>query len=171
MSFSLKELSCLASLSERFCSKLRQDHFSTAKTISQDTQQPEKHHSQVALHRCHAMKEYCLVLKHYAARNAKYFPYLRGCERAAGTHWSPTTTQGHAHGRTSTANVQTCDTHPLHFKNAHDGSISRSTRSPQQQLYGEANNPADLHIPELAWIFSFQGDCRSTTFCCNNKST
>lgn len=33
------------------------------------------------------------------------------------------------------------------------------------------HNTADLHIPELAWIFSFQGDCRSTTFCCNNTST
>lgn len=170
MSFSLKELSCIASLSGRFCWKLRLDHFNTTKTISQEPQQLEKHHPQVALDGCHAMKEYCLVLKHHAESDAKYFPYVKGWKRAAGTHWSLTTTQGRAHSRTSTANVQTCDTHLLHFK-MHDGSISRSTHSPHQRLYGEANNPADLHIPELAWIFSFQGDCHSTTFCCNNKST
>lgn len=107
MSSSLKELSCLASLSGRFCSKLRQDHSNTAKTISQETQQPEKHHCQAALDRCHAMKEYCLVLKHCAGSNAKYFLYLGGCKRAAGTHRSSTTTQGHNHNHTAGQAQQT----------------------------------------------------------------
>lgn len=140
MSFSLKELSCIASLSGRFCSKLRQDHFNTAKTISQEPQQPEEHHPEVALDGCHAIKEYCLFLKHYAGSDAKYSHTSEAAkeQQAHTDHWQPhramnTAGQAQQIYRPVTSIPFTSETH--------NGSISSSTCSPHQWLYGEANKP------------------------------
>lgn len=96
-----------------------------------------------ALDRHHTMEEYCLFLKHHAGRDAKYLSprCLRGCETAAGTHRSSGTVQGHAHGRTSAATVQTRGTRSLQFGTARGVNISSSTRYPHQRLSREAKKP------------------------------